>query len=126
MAYDERLAVRVRQALARRKTVTEKKMFGGIAFLWRGHRSEALLAALVRLDIMCCGVIDGNLVVRVGPDRYEDALARPHARPMDFTGRALKGFVYVGPGGCRTDRALAKWLARALDFASSLSAKKRS
>ncbi len=111
MAYDERLAARVRKALARRRMVTEKKMFGSIAFLWRGH--------------MCCGVLNDDLVLRVGPDRYEEALAQPHARPMDFTGRAFKGFVYVGPGGCRTGKALAKWLARALDHVWALPAKRK-
>lgn len=74
MAYDEGLARRVHAVLSGRDGVVEKKMFGGLAFMIEGN--------------MCCGVIDESLMVRVGPDGYEDALARPHARPMDFTGRA--------------------------------------
>ena len=72
---------------------------------------------------MCCGVIKDDLVVRVGPDSYEDMLAELHARPMDFTGRPMKGMVYVGPEGCRTDKALAKWVRRGADFAASLAPK---
>jgi len=106
MAYNEELADRVRVVLAVRKDVTERKMFGGLSFMLGGN--------------MCCGVIKDDLVVRVGPDRYEDTLAEPHARPMDFTGRPLRGMVYVGPEGCRTDRAVAKWVRRAVEFAASL------
>ena len=69
---------------------------------------------------MCCGVVRDDLVVRVGPDSYEDALAEPHARPMDFTGHPLRGMVYVEPEGCRTDKALASWVRRGVDFAASL------
>lgn len=57
---------------------------------------------------MACGVIKDDLVVRVGPDSYEDALGERHARPMDFTGRPMRGMVYVGPEGRRTDEALAR------------------
>lgn len=111
MAYDEQLAGRVRRALARHGTVTERRMFGGIAFMLRGN--------------MCCGVLGKDLVVRVGPERYKDALALPYARPMDFTGRALKGFVYVGVEACRMDAALGKWMRMAADFVSSLPPKMR-
>lgn len=110
MAYDERLADRIREALTGRKAVTEKKMFGGIAFMLRGN--------------MCCGVLNDDLVVRIGPERYNKALAQPHARPMDFTGRPLKGFVFVNPGGYRTARTLAAWMKKAIDFAHSLPPKK--
>ncbi len=92
MAYDQQLAVRIRRALARRKGVAEIEMMGGLCFTLRGN--------------MCCGVLKGELIVRVGAERYADALARPHARPMDFTGRPIRGFVYVGRGGFRTDTAL--------------------
>lgn len=109
MAYDEKLAARVRGALAGRRGVAEKKMFGGVAFMLRGH--------------MCCGVTKDDLVIRVGPRRYEEALAHPHARPMDFTGRPLRGFVFVSPSGYKNDKALAKWVTKAVDFASSLPAK---
>ena len=69
---------------------------------------------------MCCGIIKEDLVVRVGPDSYEDSLAKPHARPMDFTGRSLKGMVFVGPEGYKTDQGLMYWLDQALRFALSL------
>lgn len=106
MAYDEKLAGRLRKLLARPKEVSEKKMFGGLAFMLHGN--------------MCCGVVKDTLMVRVGPEQYEKALAAPHARPMDFTGRPLNGFVYVGPEGCQTDEALRKWVKRAADFVASL------
>lgn len=81
-------------------------MFGGIAFMVRGN--------------MCCGVVKDELMVRVGPDRYEEALARPHARPMDFTGRPMKGMLFVAEPGFRTDEALAQWVALASEYAASL------
>ena len=77
MAYDEELAARVRHVLGRQTGLTEKKMFGGITFLLHGN--------------MCCGGATDDLVVRVGAEQYEEALAEPHARPMDFTGPFAKG-----------------------------------
>jgi len=106
MAFDERLAQRIRQILKGARGVTEKRMFGGLCFLVRGK--------------MCCGVERDRLVVRVGPEQYERALSKPHARPMDFTGRPLKGFIYVSAEGCRTAASLKAWLTRGLAFASSL------
>lgn len=106
MAYDEKLAGRVRKSLATRKKITEKRMFGGLAFLLGGR--------------MCCGVLNEDLVVRVGPERYATALSRAHTRPMDFTGRPLTGFVYVGWRGVKTDAALAKWVREAAEFALTL------
>ena len=106
MAYDERLAGRIRKTLAGRKRLTEKKMFGGIAFMLNGN--------------MFCGVVKDDLMVRVGPDQHDNALAQPHARPMDFTGRAMRGFIYVSPAGCKTDGSLAKWVDMAASFVSSL------
>ena len=110
MAYDEKLAHRVRKVLATRKGITEKKMFGGLAFLLGGR--------------MCCGVLNDNLVVRVGPERYAAALSQAHTRPMDFTGRPLTGFVYVGLRGVKTDAALAKWLREAAEHVLLLSERK--
>lgn len=110
MAYDEKLAERVRKAMATRKRVTEKKMFGGLAFLLGGR--------------MCCGILGDDLMVRVGPERYAAALTRPHVRPMDFTGKPLSGFVYVGSTGVKTGAALAKWLREATEYAASLPAGK--
>jgi TfoX/Sxy family transcriptional regulator of competence genes len=110
VAYDEKLAERVRKAMATRKRVTEKKMFGGLAFLLGGR--------------MCCGILNDDLMVRVGPERYAAALARPHVRPMDFTGKPLSGFVYVGSPGVKTGAALVKWLRDAAEYAASLPAGK--
>ena len=110
MSYDEKLATRVRQALGPRDDVVEKKMFGGLCFMVNGA--------------MCCGLTPTDLMVRVGPDQYDAALAEPHARPMDFTGRPLKGMVYVAPAGLRTQAALASWVARGVAFVASLPAKK--
>jgi hypothetical protein len=67
---------------------------------------------------MCCGLTKSDFMVRVGADHYEEALAQPHARPMDFTGRPLKGMVYVAPEGLRTKAALARWVHRGVEFVS--------
>ena len=106
MAYNENLADRIREVLAHRNELTEKKMFGGLSFMLCGN--------------MCCGIINDDLVVRVDPDSYEKTVAKPHARPTDFTGRPLKGMVYVEPEGYRTDEELKYWLDQALSFALSL------
>jgi TfoX/Sxy family transcriptional regulator of competence genes len=104
MSYDEKLAARIRRVLSRRDDVVEKKMFGGLCFMVGGS--------------MCCGLTKTDFMVRVGPTQYEEALAQPHARPMDFTGRPLKGMVYVAPEGLRTEAALAAWIRRGLAFLS--------
>ena len=109
MAYSEQLAGRVRKTLGRKGGLYEIKMFGGIAFMLRGH--------------MCCGVVKDLLMVRVGPEGYEKALAKPHARPMDFTGRPLKGLVFVSPAGIRTDKRLSSWVAQAARFVRTLPAR---
>ncbi len=106
MPFDERLAARIRQRMDGRSDVAERKMFGGIAFLVRGH--------------MCCGIIGSDLMVRVGRDDFERLVAEPHARPMDFTGRPSKGMVYVSPAGLRTTRSLSTWVDRGLRFVSTL------
>ena len=109
MAYNGQLADRVRNVLVRYEGLIEQKMFGGLCFMLRGN--------------MCCGIVKDDMIVRVGPDQYERLLAEPYARPMDFTGRAMKGFVFVRPDGYRSDEALAKWVKRGVDFALSLPAK---
>ena len=109
MAYDEGLAERIRGAFSERTDVAEKRMFGGIAFMVRGN--------------MCCGVIGDRLTLRVGPDGYEAALSRPHAKPMDFTGKPMKGLVYVEPAGFASPRDLKSWIEKAMEFALSLPAK---
>ncbi|MBW6504233.1 TfoX/Sxy family protein [bacterium] len=109
MAFDEAVAGRVREALAGAPNVVEKKMFGGIAFMVRGN--------------MCCGVIGDRLMLRVGPKGYETALSRPHASAMDFTGRPMKGLVYVDPAGFASPRDLKAWIEKAMKFALSLPSK---
>lgn len=109
MAYDEALAARVRSTLHRRKGLGEKKMFGGLCFLINGN--------------MAAGVVEDRLMVRVGKDKHDEALALPHARPMDFTGKPMRGMVYVEPAGLREDADLKAWLDRGVRFARSLPAK---
>ena len=109
MAYDEDLADRVREQLASEPAVAEKAMFGGLAFLLEGN--------------MAVGISGDDLMVRVGPDASDDALARPHTRPFDMTGRPMKGWILVAPDGVAGERALAAWVARGADFARSLPAK---
>lgn len=111
MAYDEGLADRVRRQLdAQHGAFEEKKMFGGVCFLVGGN--------------MACGIVRDTLMVRVGKDAYDDALSQPHAREMDFTGRVLRGLVYVDPEGLDDEDALDDWVARGLAFAGSLPKKR--
>jgi TfoX/Sxy family transcriptional regulator of competence genes len=112
MAYSEELAARIRTALARRKGVAEKKMFGGLTFMLRGH--------------MCCGVVKDELVLRLGPEQGEKALKKPYTRECDFTGRPMRGMVMVSSGGYQGDDDLWRWVQQAADFVSSLPAKNKS
>ena len=109
MAIDEAVAGRIRKALTESPDVVEKRMFGGIAFMVRGN--------------MCCGVIGDRLMLRVGPKGYESALSRPHVSAMDFTGRPMKGMVYVEAAGFASPMDLEKWVERAMEFTLSLPAK---
>lgn len=106
MAFDETVADRVRTALARRRGLAEKKMFGGLAFLVHGN--------------MACGVIGDDLVLRVGADGADRLLRSQHVRPMDFTGRPLTGYVYVAPGGYRRAADLRRLVDQAVTFARTL------
>ena len=110
MAYNEALADRIRTALASEAALTEKKMFGGIAFMLDGN--------------MVVGITGDDFMVRVGPDAQDDALQRKGARPMDFTGRPMKAMVYVSPEGYTSDADFKSWLTAALDFVRTLPAKK--
>ena len=110
MAYDERLAERVRRALAPRRNVVEKKMFGGVCYLISGH--------------MACGIVDDRLMVRLTPEDAEARLRERHVKPMDYTGRPLKGFVFVDAGGTKTAAQLKRWVECAAVYAESLPAKK--
>ena len=105
MAYDEVLAERIRTALRGRDDVVEKKMFGGITFMVVGR--------------MACGVVHDDLMVRVGRDGYDEAIAQPHARPMDFTGKPMQGMVYVAPAGVASDDDLRRWVDRAVNVATA-------
>lgn len=105
VAVDERLVARVREVLAGRPGVTERRMFGGVAFMLAGN--------------MCCGVNRDELMVRIDPDREDGALGRPHARPMDMTGRRMRGFVTVRPEGLVGDD-LRAWVERGVERAESL------
>ena len=91
MAYDEQLANRIRQAFGTRNDITERKMFGGLAFLYLGR--------------MCCGIVGRDLMVRIPDDEFDAVMRGRHVRPMDFTGKPLRGFVYVSPPGFRTAAA---------------------
>jgi len=106
----EELAERIRTIIGDDPNVTEKKMFGGIAFMLNGN----MLVGPHK---------DGSMMVRVGPERYDDALNRPGASLMDFTGRPMKGFVNVHPDKITDDEALATWIALATEFVGALPAK---
>lgn len=109
MAYDENLAQRVRTVLKGRHGITEKRMFGGICFMVNGN--------------MCCGVEKNRLMLRVGKERHDEILAKKHARPMDFTGRPMRGFVFVDAEGFKTAAMLRKWVDFGFTFAKSLPSK---
>lgn len=109
MAYDEGLAERIRHSLDGCEGVREKRMFGGLCFMVRGN--------------MCCGIVDDTLMARIGADAYAEALESEHAREMDFTGKPMKGLVYVAPEGIEDDSELQLWIDRCLLFVNSLPAK---
>jgi TfoX/Sxy family transcriptional regulator of competence genes len=108
MTIDEGLAERIREVLGS-AGIVERKMFGGIAFMSRGH--------------MFVGIAKEALMVRVGPDAYAASLKRPHAREMDFTGKPMKGYVFVDPPGFEADADLARWVNAGLSFVAALPAK---
>jgi len=109
MAYDEVLAGRIRAALSPRPGLVEKKMFGGIGFILRGN--------------MACGVHRNNLIVRVGPENYADALSRPHTRPFDLTGKPMSGWIVVEPQGFEMESDLKAWIEQGINFAAALPTK---
>ncbi len=109
MAYDENLADRVRAILAPEPRLSERKMFGGLAFMIDGH--------------MCCGIVGSDLMLRLGPDGADAALERPHVRAMDFTGRPMTSMVFVEPEGLR-GVALRAWVEKAATFARALPPKR--
>ena len=108
MAFNEALAARIRQRLARRKGVREKQMFG-IGFLLNGN--------------LCLGVWKRSLVVRLGPEEAEDALQEPHVSEFRIRGRSMKGWVLIAPEGVEADDQLTDWIDRAVRFVGTLPAK---
>jgi TfoX/Sxy family transcriptional regulator of competence genes len=110
MAFDEGLAQRVREVLGSRPGISERRMFGGLAFLVDGKMFVGLLGAV--------------LMARVGAERHRDALALPHVREMDFTGRPMKGYVYIDPPAIEADNDLSAWVRWCEDHARRLPPKK--
>ncbi|HLF76903.1 MAG TPA: TfoX/Sxy family protein [Dehalococcoidia bacterium] len=110
MPYDEALAARIRTAIGDRPDVAEIKMFGGLCFTAGGN--------------MFAGVVKDEYMARLPKDAHEAALARPGARPMDFTGRPMVGFIFVSAEGVASDEALNSWVDQCYDYAASLPAKK--
>jgi hypothetical protein len=106
MTFDQRLANRVRKALVAEPDLAEKRMFGGLAFMLRGH--------------MCCGIVENSLMLRLGADGVRAALRQPHTREMDFTGKPMKTMVYVGPDGLGSSQTLGKWLRLAIAYSATL------
>ena len=105
MAYNEELAERVREALADRTDVEEKRMFGGLTFMVGGQ--------------MCCGVLKNDLVVRIEPDEFDALVAQPHVRPFDFSGRPMQGMVYVENSAFVDARVLRTWVQRGIDYVAA-------
>ena len=111
MAFNEALAERIRHALARKKGIAEKKMFGGLCFLLNGN--------------MLGGVWKNSLIVRLGPDQGEEALLEPYVKQMDITGKPMKGWVLVEPAGIEDDGQVKEWIQRAVKFVGKLPAKEK-
>ena len=109
MAFDKNLAARIRKALARKKGVEEKKMFGGVGYLLNGN--------------MLVGVWKESLIVRLGAEQGEEALLEPHVKPFDITGKAMRGWVMVTPEGIEDDDQLNAWIQRAVKFVGKLPGK---
>ena len=110
MSYDEGLAERLREALQSQRGISEKKMFGGLAFMAGGY--------------MFIGITGNILMARIGPEYYQQALSRPYVRVMDFTGKPMRGFVFVDPPWFESDSDLSDWVQRCHRFAQSLPPKK--
>ena len=107
MGLNEILAKRVEESLRGQRGITQKRMFGGLCFLHHGN--------------MLCGIDNkGQLMVRVGSEQYEKALTMKHVKKMDFTGKPLKGMIYVKPGGIKSEKDIDKWVAMGLKFTGTL------
>ncbi len=110
MAFDKGLADRLRLVLAGNRAILERKMFGGLAFLFNGH--------------MFCGVVNADLMLRIGPEATTAALKQPYTRRMDFTGKALKSMIFVDARGVDFDESLRDWVESALTYVMTLPPKK--
>jgi hypothetical protein len=106
MGYDKGLAQRVREILEGEPGFNEKKMFGGIGILFNGN--------------MACGILNDDIIIRVGPDNYEESMKRSHTREFDITGRPMKGWVMVSSDGYESDNDLMEWLYKGVEYARSL------
>ena len=106
MAYDQGLAQRMREGLDQIPNLSEKEMFGGIGFMVNGN--------------MACGVNKEEMIVRVGPENYDQALTKPHTRVFDFTGRPMKGWVMIAPEGYESEEDLKYWVEQGVSFAQTL------
>ncbi len=111
MAYDEKLASRVREILSPSKGMAEKKMFGGVCFLLDGK--------------MVCGVLKNDLIAKIGRENHERVAAQKHVRPFDFTGKPMMGMVYVAPEGLKTKRELSRWIEMSMENTAAASKKKK-
>jgi TfoX/Sxy family transcriptional regulator of competence genes len=109
MPYDTILATRIRAALGQLPGLVEKTMFGGVGFLLNGN--------------MACGVHKNDLIVRVGPENFAQALSHPHTKVFDMTGHPMAGWIMVEPAGCASESDLQAWVGQGLAFARSLPGK---
>lgn len=109
MAFNENLAARIRSALARKKGIEEKKMFGGLCFLLNCN--------------MLVGVWKNSLIARIGKEQADEAMLEPHVKAMDITGKPMKGWIMVEPDGVADDGAVKEWVQRAVKFVGKLPAK---
>lgn len=110
MPFHDSLATHLRQLLASHKSLSEKKMFGGLGFFLNGN--------------VCCGVWKEFLILRLGDDIAPQVLREPHARPFDITGRAMRGWAMIEPAGWQDEQQLRRWVSWAVAFTESLPAKK--
>ena len=111
MAFDEKLAARIRKVLARRKGIEPKKTFGGLCFMMNGH--------------MLVGVWKDSLIVRLGLEQAEEALLEPHVRPMNIKRKPMRGWIVVEPQGVQDERQVKSWIKQAVKFVGTLPAKEK-
>lgn len=111
MAYNQPLADRIREHLISLSNVEEKEMMGGLAFLYNGK--------------MCAGVVQDELMCRISPARYEWAVEQHGCRAMDFTGRPMKGWVFIDPSALNSEKELSNWIALAVEFNAEAKASKK-